>query len=82
VYNRRVLYLLAAALLTSPIPPPVCGWYSKAEHRCRDADIEVIGAWDPRPSPDEWPHSSYYKPAEWGAYPTEKPPAHASCLTE
>lgn len=41
-----------------------CGWWSKAEKRCRDADMEVIGTWDPRPAPSEWPHSSYERPAQ------------------
>lgn len=69
-----VLALLLAVALSSPMPmPPTClHWYSKTEHRCRDEDVEIIGPWDPRPGPEEWPHSVYYDPKDWGAYPTEQ----------
>jgi hypothetical protein len=28
-----------------------CSWWSKAEQRCRDVDVENLGEWDPRPHP-------------------------------
>jgi hypothetical protein len=34
------LLALIAMLLASPFPAASCGWWSKAEHRCRDADVE------------------------------------------
>lgn len=52
-----------------------CAWWSPAEKRCRDADVENLGSWDPRPAPHEW--SSGYStpnPKPWGEYPTEKTP--------
>jgi hypothetical protein len=65
-----VLALIAALALTSPAP---CRWYSRALHRCRDADVENLGAWDPRPSPAEWSSTSYTpEPRAWGAYPLER----------
>lgn len=51
-----------------------CSWWSKPEQRCRDVDVENLGAWDPRPAPSEW--STYAgglsTPPAWGNYPTEK----------
>lgn len=66
-----MLSLIAALMLTSPAP---CAWWSRAEHRCRDADVEVIGSWDPRPPPSEWSQGySQPEPRDWGAYPLEQP---------
>jgi hypothetical protein len=70
-----MLALIAALFLTSPAPaaPAACLWYSRAEHRCRDEDVEVIGSWDPRPAPSDWPRSYYPDPPDWGEYPCERP---------
>jgi hypothetical protein len=66
--------LLIAALLASPFPH--CAWWSRAEHRCRDADVEYLGAWDPRPAPAEWSANDYRSPPpDFGTYPTEQAPA-------
>lgn len=55
--------------------PLTCVWYSRAERRCRDEDMEVIGAWDPRPNPSEWQYSTPNSaPPDFGAYSTEKQP--------
>lgn len=68
-----MLALVAALFLSSPVPPPACRyWYSHTEHRCRDEDVEVIGPWDPRPAPADWPTHYYTPPEPWGAYPLEK----------
>lgn len=74
-----MLALIAALALSSPSlhsppPEPPCRlWYSRTEHRCRDEDVEIIGSWDPRPSPAEWDHNAYQNsPADWPAFPLEK----------
>lgn len=70
-----MLALLAALMLTSPMPAPagpVCRlWWSETEHRCRDADVQVIGSWDPRPL--SWSESYYVSPPEWGSFSCEQP---------
>lgn len=63
--------MIAALALTSPVPI-ACRWYSHAERRCRDADVEYLGPWSPSPAPADWPTSYYPTPAEWGAYPLEQ----------
>jgi hypothetical protein len=67
--------LIAALFLTSPAPQPhaaPCVWWSRAEQRCRDEDVEILGPWDPRPGPGDWPSTYYTPPAAWGAYPLEQ----------
>ncbi len=68
-----MLALIAALALTSPVTLS-CRWWSRAERRCRDVDVESLGSWDPRHAPDEWPKSYYTDPPAWGRYPTEKTP--------
>jgi len=82
-----MLALVAALMLTSPAPGPACdewgypitpacrascAWWSKVERRCRDVDVEVIGSWDPRPAPHEWPSTMLLNPPDWPAYRLEK----------
>ena len=50
-----------------------CSWWDRHDERCRDVDVEVIGSWDPRPEPKDWPKNGYAAPPPaWGAYPLEK----------
>lgn len=76
-----MIAFLLAALLVSPgadkrpvSPARDCAFWSRAERRCRDADVEVIGPWDPRPGPGEWPTATYYDPPAFGTYPCEQRP--------
>lgn len=77
--------LALIAMLTIASPPPatfdcdeggqvVC-WFTRRGRRCTcESDVLNLGEWDPRPSPGEWPTTSYYntEPPAWGTYPTEK----------
>jgi hypothetical protein len=66
-----VLSLIAALALSSPVP--TCAWWSRSERRCRDADVEIVGPWDPRPL--DWSGGySMPNPPEWGTYKLEKDP--------
>lgn len=67
-----MLTLIALAFLASPPLPPRCLWWSRTERRCRDADMEILGSWDPRPAPYDWPNSYYTPPPEFGVFPTEQ----------
>ena len=75
-----MLALIIAVALSSPPTfdcedgQVVCP-FTPAGRRCFCAPEMInLGSWDPRPTPDEWPKSSYYgtEPAAWGTYPLEK----------
>jgi hypothetical protein len=76
-----VIAMLAALLIASPPPrsfdcdsgQTVC-WFTRRGRRCTCEPDELrLGAWDPRPAPDEWPSNAYQSPPpDFGAYPLEK----------